>query len=231
MIYGSARFDDMLHVKPASIVIDQGLVIIRAWQAKNRNRRQRQVNLSFAAVGIADPTWAFRGFSALRSLAPGSYWANDFGIPHFQARGTDWTRPTDASSFTPALRELLGRVVAGSSLPHALRGHIGTLTCHSCRVTMTSALAHAGASDQVLLHQGNWSDTKMLPKYTREGRAIAVSGIKQLIRRVRQATKEPPPPPAPTTPASPRENPSTQAPVFQPGDALPASTKGSPVAL
>ena len=52
----------------------------------------------------------------------------------------------------------------------------------------------------------------MLPKYTREGRDIAVSGIKQLIRDVRRATKDPGPPPALTTSSSPRETGTTQLP-------------------
>ena len=191
MIMSSARFDDGLHVTPATVVLRPEGLQCRAWQTKtDRPRRNTQLVVCRASLGGFE--WLRYGFECWKSHTPAAYHLEDFFLFESDGDKADFGRPITYAAFADNLRSILHLAVStfASDEVRSLLDVISTVTAHSMRCTITSAMAHHSFEHKSIQIQGQWKDSSMVEKYTRDRDVLKLKSLGALVADVKATWRE-----------------------------------------
>ena len=208
MILGSLRFDDIVHVRPSSLVWEDDRCLRGScWQTKV-DRTRRGTHFVIPNTSFAGTPW-LKGWyhQMIKVLLPDV----DFWFPHFETKGPSLhLQPHRPAVFAPSLHALklvikdtLDRISVsrGIVLGHYLEV-IDNLTWHSHRVTMIDLAARERRSDNEILLQMHSKDPAMVQKYTRSRGEIPAAMVFDLCQTygAKNVVQQPSPSPSPDGP-------------------------------
>ena len=184
MIYGSLRFDDMLHVKPATIEWKQGVMYGSCWQAKVE-RKRRGTKFAVPDVSLANVPWLTTGWKVFAEVGT-------LDRDYLLANVKDWNHmvdePVHYNKFVLLFRTLIVDAWKRFDLAGWEKPEVDSekFTAPSCRTTMLDAGSHAEVSPTAQMAQANWVSPEMLLRYTRSNKQIAVNMIYGLVEKVKK---------------------------------------------
>ena len=191
MTWGSMRFDDALHVRPDSVRVDGAALRCTAWKTKTE-RKGRGTKFAVCKASFSDFDWVAAGLESYRKVVPEWAAKSDFWLVSGSVDMLDFQAPLSRQSFADILGELAGLVCEKNPLAledetlEELRRVTESASAHSPRVTMVSMMAHAGADTLTLQMQGNWKDTRMPEKYTRDRKSIPLGFISKMVHTMKK---------------------------------------------
>lgn len=197
-IYGSLRFDDLLHVRPQDLQDDEHAIYGCAWQTKV-DRKRHGTKFAIPKVGITGNEWTDFGWDLYKKFCPG---IRDFllcAVIQTEERDEnaiirtgskfDTETPIDWASYSAIMKRVHHMAILhhfqqqeGSQVPPAdLLEKIAKLTPHGAKVTMVDLLAQQdNVSQSALQCQGHWKSPEMPMHYTRSKGAIQLKEIRRL---------------------------------------------------
>ena len=196
LIYSSLRFDDGVHVSPASLHLTEEALLGMVWQTKVE-RKRRGTRFAVPACSISDTPWLTIGWKAFKEFNED----RDFFIWDLQDEKSFGPAPiTYARSLGWLKHFMLLALVGGSKLGvisanefAGLKESVEEVTWHSMRVTLLAGAVKENVEDKVIGLQANWKDPKQLVlKYARQRKELSVAMVKGLTEKIKENWKPDP---------------------------------------
>ena len=117
----------------------------------------------------------------------------DFFLFESDGDKADFGRPITHAAFVDNLRSILHLAVftyASDEARSNLLDVISKVTAHSMRCTITSAMAHHSFEQQSIQIQGQWKDSSMVEKKTRDRDVLKLRSFGALVADVKATWRE-----------------------------------------
>lgn len=190
MVYGSLRFDDALHVSPASVQLQDSGAVMVAWQTKVE-RQRRGTNYIVGRVSLSNEDWLSAGYKLWKKTMPTEYFDGDFFLCRHNFVTYDHHTPISYTMFVQNLG-----IVASRAMIHfqgspeereKTAAIIPKITAHSLRATMVSEMAHSGVAALPLRLQGHWKNDEMPAKYVRNREELSSKHVMEITEHLKKS--------------------------------------------
>ena len=184
MVYASLRFDDMLHVKPRTMVFEKGVLYGVCWQTKVE-RKKRGTKFAAPAVAISDAKWFDGAWKVFQRTGSQD---RDFMLGNI----SDWDTMDDDPIKYPKFVSMLQTIIEEAWRRFKIttwgspKVNPKDFAGHSARVTMIDLGSHNGESQVAQMVQANWSSPEMPLEYSRNTKSIAVNMIYGLVQKAKR---------------------------------------------
>ncbi len=184
MVYASLRFDDMLHVKPRTMVFEKGVLYGVCWQTKVE-RKRRGTKFAAPAVAISEANWFEGAWEIFQKTGSKD---RDFMLGGIKDWGTMEEAPIKYPNFVNTQQVLIQE--AWKRFKETTWGKPWSkpkdFAGHSARVTMIDLGSHNEESQIAQMAQANWSSPEMPLEYSRNTKSIAVNMIYGLVQKAKK---------------------------------------------
>ena len=184
MTYASLRFDDMLHVKPRTLVFNGGVLYGVCWQTKVE-RRKRGTKFAAPAVSISGKNWFEGAWEVFQHTGSSE---RDFMLGRISDWETMEDTPIKYNHFVNSMQVMIQE--AWSNFQDLTWGNPALdpadFAGHSARVTMIDLGSHNEESQIAQMVQANWSSPEMPLAYSRNTKSIAINMIYGLVQKAKK---------------------------------------------
>ena len=190
--WASLRFDDCLHVDPASLRLSESALYFTAQKTK-RDQGRRGTKYVVCNASLTQAEWLREGYECLVANAPDTYFRGDFFLFDSDGWRARWQAPLAYQDFVANLRGVVVRSVAEATEPaivenrEAILRDARRLTGHSPRPTIPTAMALGGSDSLPIQLQGKWKSQGMVQKYIRDRGGVVLSSVRQIAAGLRDA--------------------------------------------
>ena len=190
--WASLRFDDCLHVDPASLRLSESALYFTAQKTK-RDQGRRGTKYVVCNASLTQAEWLREGYECLVANAPDTYFRGDFFLFDSDGWRARWQAPLAYQDFVANLRGVVVRSVAEATEPaivenrEAILRDARRLTGHSPRPTIPTAMALGGSDSLPIQLQGKWKSQGMVQKYIRDRGGVVLSSVRQIAAGLREA--------------------------------------------
>lgn len=193
LIYASLRFDDALHVRPATLRLAGGALRGCCWQTK-RDRIRKGTHFAVPDVSIGEDKWLGPWWDWARPLLkPGA----DFWMPKCSVTGVlDKNKPAEFKSNLFFMRHtvfmLIQQMEDSEDKTALLASRFNqVVTWHSCRCTVPSWAGEAGKDALSITLQMHSVDTRMAAEYQRQTLGIPIQMVTDLCQAMASGARLP----------------------------------------